>query len=126
MVEDAQADPRFQANPFVTGDPNIRAYLGLPLVNAEGHALGSLCVVDRVPRSYGIETIDTLRTLSRAVVINLELRRALIRMREAALTDPLTGLPNRRAAMAALSEMTQAAAPGRRDRRRPRPFQGGQ
>jgi diguanylate cyclase (GGDEF)-like protein len=104
VVEDATVDPRFRTNPLVTGEPGIRAYLGMPLVNSEGHALGSLCVIDRVPRLYDAMSIDTMRTLARAVVVNLELRRALLRAREAALTDALTGLPNRRAALAALAE----------------------
>ena len=106
VVGDATADPRFQANPLVTGAPHIRAYLGVPLVNAEGHALGSLCVIDCTPRTFDAETLETMRTLASAVMVNLELRRSTLRMRDAAMTDSLTGLPNRRLAMSALADMT--------------------
>ena len=111
VVEDATADPRFQANPLVTGAPDIRAYLGMPLVNPEGHALGSLCVIDRVSRAYDAATIETMRTLARAVAVNLELRRTLLRTQEAALTDSLTGLPNRRAVMDALQKAAVGSDP---------------
>lgn len=111
IVEDATADPRFQANPLVTGAPDIRAYLGMPLVNPEGHALGSLCVIDRVSRSYDPATVETMQTLARAVSVNLELRRTLLRTRKAALTDSLTGLPNRRAVMDVLTTVAATANP---------------
>lgn len=111
IVRDATEDPRFLANPFVTGAPHIRAYLGVPLVNPEGYALGSLCIIDRVPRRYDRATVDSVRTLARAVTVNLELRRMVLRTREAALTDPLTGLPNRRAAMEGLAAMAATAEP---------------
>ena len=110
-VEDATKDPRFADNPLVTGEPDIRSYLGVPLVNPEGHALGSLCIVDQRVRSFDEETVGTVRTLARAVVTNLELRRALLQARDAAMTDALTGLPNRRATMAALAEATARGEP---------------
>ena len=111
IVEDATADPRFKNNPLVTGAPNIRSYLGTSLVNPEGHTLGTLCVISPIPRSYDAATIETMRTLAQAVAVNLELRRELFRAREAALTDSLTGLPNRRAAMHVLKRTTSNRAP---------------
>lgn len=111
IVEDTTADPRFHTNPLVTGEPNIRSYLGVPLVNPEGYALGTLCIIDRVSRSYEPATVDIMRTLARAVTVNLELRRALLREHEVALTDLLTGLPNRRAVMEALAAMAKRSEP---------------
>ncbi len=76
IVPDAQADARFAANPLVTGDPGIRFYAGAPLLTDGGHALGSLCVLDRVPRALTDEQAEALATLSREVVARLDLRRA--------------------------------------------------
>lgn len=95
VVEDAAADPRFSDNPLVTGEFGLRFYAGAPLVTPEGHALGTLCVVDRVPRTLSDRDAETLKGLARAVVTSLELRRAMRHMRELAVTDGLTGLPNR-------------------------------
>jgi len=75
VVEDAQADPRFAANPSVTAGAGIRFYAGAPLVNATGHALGTLCVIDRKPRRLSPAQLENLRALSRQVVAQLELRR---------------------------------------------------
>jgi signal transduction histidine kinase len=78
VVPDARADPRFAVNPLVTGRPGIRFYAGAPLRSPDGHALGTLCVIDfepRPPLSAGEE--DTLRALAAVVVDALEQRLAL-------------------------------------------------
>jgi diguanylate cyclase (GGDEF)-like protein len=110
IVGDLAADPRFESNKLVCGG-GCRAYLGVPLVNAEGYALGALCVIDDKARSFDTTTVETMKTLARAVVTNFELRRALNRATGAARTDALTGLPNRRTAIAAIDELSTAGTP---------------
>jgi signal transduction histidine kinase/ActR/RegA family two-component response regulator len=75
IVNDAKNDARFAAYANVTGEPFIRFYAGLPLVMPNGHALGTLCVIDRRPRELTPEQLMTLRVLRRQVVNSLELRR---------------------------------------------------
>jgi diguanylate cyclase (GGDEF)-like protein len=103
-VADASRDPRFVDSALVAGPPHVRAYLGVPLVSAGGHPLGVLCVVDQAPRRHDAETVRALEVLARTVTSNLELRRALRRTQEIALTDALTGLPNRRALQVRLAQ----------------------
>ncbi|MHC5598082.1 MAG: response regulator [Nostoc sp.] len=77
VVPNATEDERFATNPFVTSAPNVRFYAGVPLTNPEGYALGTLCVVDYVPRNLSPEQVEALRILGRQVIKQLEMRRSL-------------------------------------------------
>jgi PAS domain S-box-containing protein len=74
-VPNALDDERFRENPLVAGAPDIRFYAGTPLITPDGHNLGTLCVIDRVPRHLTAEQREALVQLGRAVVRQMELRR---------------------------------------------------
>ena len=78
VAPDLEQDPRFNQNPMVTGEPHLRFYCGMPLINNEGYALGTLCVMDFEPRQLTFEQTESLRRLSRQVLTQLELRRNLV------------------------------------------------
>lgn len=67
-VEDAAGDERFKNNPLVTGEPYIRFYAGFPLIDNKGFALGTLCVIDRVPRKLNANQQEALSLLAREVM----------------------------------------------------------
>ncbi len=81
-VPDACEDNRFASNPLVTGDGGVRFYAGAPLRTPEGHAVGSLCVIDQTPRTLSADQKDALQALARQVVGLLEVRRHLAVQRE--------------------------------------------
>jgi PAS domain S-box-containing protein len=74
VVDDATHDARFADNPLVTEDPKIRFYAGIPLVNGQGYSLGTLCVIDRVPRHLSHRQLEDLRRLADVVMALLDAR----------------------------------------------------
>ncbi len=74
VVPDVEHDPRFHDNPLVLGPPAIRSYAGIPLVTSDGWAIGTLCVMDRVPRAFSAPQLEGLRRLARLVMDQFALR----------------------------------------------------
>jgi PAS domain S-box-containing protein len=74
-ISDALENDEFKTNDFVTGDFNLRFYAGAPLIDPDGQRLGTLCVIDHVPRTLTAEQRDALRTLASEVMSHLVLRR---------------------------------------------------
>lgn len=89
IIRDALADNRFADNPLVTGDPHIRFYAGCPLSAPNGSKLGTLCILDRKPRSFETGDVEALKDLASLV----EREITVVQM---ATIDELTGISNRR------------------------------
>jgi PAS domain S-box-containing protein len=77
IVPDATRHPAFCRNPFVVGEPYIRFYAGVPLITPDGHAIGAFCVMSPQIRGLSPDQALALKTLSRQVMTQLELRRNL-------------------------------------------------
>jgi signal transduction histidine kinase len=76
VVPDARVDDRFHDNPLVVGDPHLAFYAGVPLVNEEGMALGTLCVLDSEPKMLNEGQLQALNALADQVMALLELRKS--------------------------------------------------
>jgi len=83
VVADARDNDTFRNNPYVVAENGIRFYAGAPLVTPNGHALGTLCVLDKVPRTLTQDQVDALLALRRQVEALLELRANLLELDEA-------------------------------------------
>lgn len=64
IVEDALEDERFKDNPLVVGEPHIRFYAGMPLIDGDGFALGTLCIIDKKPRQLDLREVELLELLA--------------------------------------------------------------
>nr|MBA3819060.1 PAS domain S-box protein [Deltaproteobacteria bacterium] len=80
-VPDTANDPRFADNPYVLGAPCIRFYAGVPLLDVDGHALGTVAVLDYVPRELGAPARRALQGIAKQVIAQLELRRRMLAAR---------------------------------------------
>jgi len=125
VVNDVALDKRFTTSPLVASEPNVRFYAGASLVTSNGEALGTICVMDDKPRDITQEQLDALQVLAHEVMGQFELRRSIANLEQSmlkqenyidqlqeyqrelekvraelenqSLTDPLTGVNNRRA-----------------------------
>ena len=95
IVPDALEDNRFADNPLVTSEPYIRFYAGVPLVTSDGFALGTLCIIDLVPRELSAEQIQVLKALGRQVLRQIELRESIANLSSASIqrSNPVQNKP---------------------------------
>jgi signal transduction histidine kinase len=82
VVSDAARDVRFADNPMVTGTTKVAFYAGVPLVNSDGYAVGTLCVLDQKPRELSVEQKKALVVLAKQVDDKIELRRKISELAE--------------------------------------------
>lgn len=74
IVKEAREDPRTLANPLVVGELGLQFYAGVPLKTREGYRIGTLCIIDKEPRSLSVHEISMLRQLGRITATQIELR----------------------------------------------------
>ncbi|SHH54040.1 PAS domain S-box protein [Massilia sp. CF038] len=90
IIHDALADPRFADNPLVTGPPHLRFYAGIPIHEAGGWRVGTLCLIDTSPRAFSVADVAALKDLARWAetelnLYSLEQATAITREKEARL-----------------------------------------
>lgn len=105
VVADALEDSRFSSNPLVLSGPKIRFYAGAPLTTADGHNLGTLCVIDQNPRTLSTRQINVLELLAEQVIHEFEMRQKLS-------LCPVTGLHLRSSFFLLAEKEFQAARRG--------------
>ena len=94
VVRDALIDPRYRESSVVLA--GFRFFAGMPLISPEGHAIGTVCVLDKRPRDLSPDQKDALRAIARQAMSQLELRRvseaeSFARLRFRALVEQLPG-----------------------------------
>ena len=82
-VDDLASDPRFADNPAVAGEPGFRFYAGAPILDAQGHAVGSLCVIDYKQRTLDPQQGEALKALAALASVEVQLRSTRRELREA-------------------------------------------
>ncbi len=93
VVVDASGDERFICHPLgSSATPPIRFYAGMPLIDAEGYALGTLCVMDYVPQSLDAQQKTALRSLAQQAVTLLEQQRKIFELEQRAAQGRSTGM----------------------------------
>jgi len=92
VIPDTLKDDRFADNPLVLEDPHIRFYAGCPIRVANGSRIGTLCIIDQVPRDFCAEDEELLKDL--AAMVEQELTAVQL-----AILDEMTNLTNRRGFM---------------------------
>lgn len=110
VIPDASQDARFVDNPLVLNPPNVRFYVGVPLLTPDRFALGTLCAIDSRAKTPSPSELKILADLGQTVMTIFNMRKAMSRAREFALTDTLTGLANRAGIMLELESYIEECA----------------
>lgn len=97
LVGDTHQDERFAHSPLVTGGPMVRSYMGAPLTTPDGYNIGTICVMDTLPRDFSSIDREVLANIARVIVTQMELRMIVSE-------DQQTGATSRRAFMNLLTK----------------------
>jgi PAS domain S-box-containing protein len=108
IIPDASSDPRFADNPWVTSDPHVRFYAGAPLLTPQGYPLGTVCVMDHLPRTLQPRQIEGLQAIAHETMLLLDLRRNVSELSRAVNT--LRSAEDERARLLSLEQEARAAA----------------